>query len=171
MVYSFRLEGEENRFQAQSVAAMRETWRRYEKVNSPEAIAFYFSYLRSLLGEENLDQKDIMEALTGKRNLFSFKTAAERFKLIENSMRTVYIPLDGTKDLLKQVAEGNADRNTFRRLGQYAVNVYEQHFMALWEHGCLEEISRNVFVLRDMNQYNEDTGLQMEVETGFGYMA
>lgn len=171
MVYSFRLEGEENRFQAQSVAAMRETWRRYEKVNSPEAITFYFSYLRSLLGEENLDQKGIMKALDGKSNLLPFKTVAERFKLIENSMRTVYIPVDGTKDLLKQVAEGTADRNTFRRLGQYAVNVYEQHFAALWEHGCLEEISRNVFVLRDMNQYNEDTGLQMEVETGFGYMA
>lgn len=171
MVYSFRLEGEENRFQAQNVAAMRETWRRYEKVNSPEAIAFYFRYLRSLLGEENLDQKGIMKALAGNGSLLPFRTVAERFKLIENSMRTVYIPLDDAESLLEQVKEGNADRNTFRRLGQYAVNVYEQHFRALWESGCLEEISSNVFVLWDRNQYNADTGLQMEVETGFGITA
>ncbi len=26
-----------------------------------------------------------------------------------------------------------------------------------------------VYVLRDMNQYSDDTGLQMDTETGFGF--
>lgn len=170
IVYSFRLEGADNRLQAQAVAALRETWRRYEKVNSRESISFYFQYLRDLLGTENLDQKGIMKLISGKVQLLPFRTVAEKFKLIESSMRTVYIPLEGTEEWLQQIAEGKADRNTFRRLGQYAVNVHEQHFRALWEAGCLEELQQNVFVLRDLNQYDDDTGLQMDVETGFGIM-
>lgn len=169
-VYSFVLQGEKKEFQAQPVAALREVRRRYEKVNSQESISFYFQYLRDLLGTENLDQKGIMKLISGKVRLLPFRTVAEKFKLIESSMRTVYIPLTGTEKWLRQIAEGNADRNTFRRLGQYAVTVHEQHFRALWEAGCLEELHQNVFVLRDRNQYDDDTGLQMDVETGFGVM-
>ena len=171
-VFSFQLEGEENKFLAQNIAALRETWRKYEKVNEPEAIAFYFQFFRSLLGEENLDQKGIMDAWQRgiKGNIFPFAWVAKNFRLIENSMKTIYIPLDGTSELLEQIAEGKAGRNTFRKLGQFGVNVHEDHFRRLWETGCLEEISKEVFVLRDLNQYREDTGLQMDVETGFGIL-
>ena len=66
--------------------------------------------------------------------------------------------------------DGRAGRNIYRKLGQYSVNVYENHFRSLWEAGCLEEISSDVFVLRDENQYSRDTGLKMDVETGYGIM-
>lgn len=171
-VYSFRLEGEENKFLAQNIAALRETWRQHEKVNKPEAIAFYFMFFRSLLGEENLDQKGIMDAWQRgvDGNVFPFAAVAQRFRLIENAMKTVYIPLDGTAELLEQIASGSAGRNTFRKLGQYGVNVHENHFKELWEAGCLEEISKEIFVLRDLNQYDGHTGLQMDVDTGFGIL-
>lgn len=170
MVYSFRLENESSAFAAQSVAAMKETWRRYGQVDSPEAISFYFQFYRELLGKENLDRKGIMKALEtsfdGKE--FPFASVAQMFRLIENDARQVYIPLEDAEDLLQEVETGKADRNTYRKLGRYVVNVYPDHFRALWNAGCLETIGNDVFVLRDKNQYREDTGLQMDVETGFG---
>lgn len=171
-VYSFRLEGEESRFMAQNIAALRETWRSYETVDAPKAITFYFQYFRELLGKENLDQKEIMKAwekgIGG--NIFPFATVSQSFQLIENTMRPVYIPLEGTEELLEQVQNGSAQRNTYRKLGQYGVNVHQYHFQKLWEAGCLEEISKDFFVLRDQNQYSRDTGLKMDVETGYGIM-
>ncbi len=171
-VFSFQIEGDNERRLSQNIAALRETWRRYEQIDQPEAVSFYFRFFRSLLGEENLDQKEILKAwqkgIDG--SVFPFATVSQRFRLIENAMRTVYIPLEGTEELLEQVQENRADRNTFRRLGQYGVNVYENHFRRLWEAGCLEEISREVFVLRDKGQYFSDTGLQLDVETGYGIL-
>lgn len=171
-VYSFRLEGEESKFMAQNIAALRETWRRYETVDTPKAISFYFQYFRDLLGKENLDQKGIMRALEKgiEGNLFPFATVSQSFYFIENAMQSVYIPLEGTEELLEHVKNGRADRSTYRKLGQYGVNVHKDHFRRLWEAGCLEEISRDFFVLRDENQYSRDTGLNMDVETGYGIM-
>ena len=103
-------------------------------------------------------------------SVFPFAWVAQNFRLIENTTKTIYIPLDGTAGLLEQIVEGKAGRNTFRKLGQFGVNVHEDHFRRLWEAGCLEEVSKGVFVLRDLNQYREDTGLQMDVETGFGIL-
>lgn len=171
-VYSFRLEGEDSKFMAQNIAALQETWRRYETVDEPKAISFYFQYFRELLGKENLDQKEIMKAwekgIGG--NIFPFATVSQSFQLIENTMRPVYIPLEGTEELLEQVKSGGAGKNTYRKLGRYSVNVHESHFRKLWEAGCLEEISNDVLVLRDQNQYGRDTGLKMDVETGYGIM-
>lgn len=172
MVYSFRLEGEESKYAAQSIAALRETWRRFKEIDEPEAISFYFQYFRSLIGKENLDQKDIMKAwekgIDG--SYFPFATISEKFHLIEEVTRTVYIPLEEASDLMQQVERGVADRSTYRKLGQYSVNVYQNHFEELWKAGCLEEVSKDVFVLRDANQYSRDTGLKMDVETGYGIL-
>lgn len=172
MVYSFRLEGEESKFATQNIAALKETWRRYKVIDEPEAISFYFQYFRTLLGKENLDQKEIMRAwekgIGG--SIFPFATISQKFHLIEDMTRTVYIPLEEASDLLKQVETGVADRNTYRKLGQYSVNVFENHFGELWKAGCLEEVSKEVFVLRDLNQYSRDTGLKMDVETGYGIL-
>lgn len=167
-VFSFCLKGEENRNFAQSVSALRETWRRYSAVDEPAAISFYFQTFREWLGEANLDQKGIMKAWDGKVNCFPFATVGRQLRLIENEMRVVYIPGEEAEDLLKKVERGDADRNTYRKLGQYAVNVHENQFSNLWKSGCIEEISKNIFVLRDETQYSSAMGLKMDVETGQG---
>lgn len=169
-VYSFRLEDDTSRFAAQSIAAMTETWRRYGRIDVPEAISFYFQFYRELLGRENLDKKGIMKAWEKgfEGSEYPFASVAKMFKLIEEDTKQIYIPLEGARELLEEVTAGRADRNTFRRLGKYVVNVYSEHFRALWDGGCLEIIGEDIFVLRDENQYRKDTGLQMDVETGFG---
>lgn len=169
-VYSFRLENENSAYAAQGIAAMKETWRRYEQIDALAAISFYFQFYRDLLGRENLDQKGILKAweqgLGG--SAYPFSSVASMFRLIENDTRQIFIPAEGTEELLAKVQEGTADKNTYRKLGRYGVNVYPEHFRALWESGCLEAVGDRIFVLRDKSQYWEDTGLQMDVETGFG---
>lgn len=169
----FRLQGEKDRFLAQNIDSLHFTQRSYEDIAGLEAIDFYFTFYRELLGQENLDQKDILksmgESLDG--NIFPFSSVAQKFRFIENDIRTIYLPIEEGAEMIQQIADGKADKNTFRRLGQYGVNVYPNHFEALWRGGCIELIGDMIYVLRDMNQYcKEGTGLQMDVETGYGIM-
>ncbi|MCM1307917.1 MAG: CRISPR-associated helicase Cas3' [Butyrivibrio sp.] len=169
-VYMFRIEGDDASFVKQNIDALRETLRKYSDPTALEAVSHYFVFYRKLLGSENLDQKDIMKAfnkgIDGK--LLPFATAAEAFKLIENQTRTVYIPRAESNRYIESISGGRSERDTFRKLGQFGVNVYPEHFNKLWAAGCLEMIDDYVCVLRDMNQYREDTGLQLDVDTGFG---
>lgn len=169
----FRLPEERDRFLAQNIDSLRWTQKSFEDIASLEAIDFYFSFYRELLGKENLDQKKILSSLGGHLDgkIFPFSSVAQMFRLIEKDTQTVYIPIDQGEELIQQIADGKADKNTFRRLGQYGVNVYPDHFEALWKAGCIEPVGDMIYVLRDMNQYcKEGTGLQMDVETGYGIM-
>ncbi len=170
IVSVFRLEGSKSRFQEQSISAFRWVQKRYEDMAAPEAIACYFQFYRELLGQENLDQKEIMKVMeegTGG-NCFSFATIAERFHLIDENTTAIYIPLGEGEELAEILLAGRAGRDIFRKLGQYAVNVYPDHLKALEEAGCLERAGEAGFVLRDMTRYCNDTGLQMDIETGLG---
>lgn len=169
-VYLFCLEGEKSELFRQNIDALQETLRHYEDPADLDAIAFYFQFYREILGKENLDQKKIMDALArgvdGK--YFPFAVVSDRFKLIENDAKTIYIPINEAKMWVEELYE-KPTRELFRKLGQYGVNVFPNHFKALWEAGCLEVINDKIYVLRDMNQYQENTGLQLDVETGFGF--
>ena len=87
---------------------------------------------------------------------------------MQNETTAVYIPLDEGEELVNQIISGEYDRNTFRRLGQYSVNVFPNHLKALLEGGSLMQLDHDIYVLHDLGQYNEDTGLQMDIETGNG---
>lgn len=169
-VYLFRLEGDDVSFVRQNKDALREIMRKYQDLSDLRAVSDYFTFYRELIGNENLDQKGIMNAfqngIDGK--VFPFATVSQMFRLIENQTKTIYIPTEESSRYIESIYGGFSDRNTFRRLGQYAVNVYPEHFNKLWEAGCLEMVRDYVCVLRDINQYNDDTGLAMDVETGFG---
>ena len=171
-VFLFRLEGETPEYIRQSIDALQETLRHYDNPATLDAIKFYFQFYRELLGRENLDQKKIMDAFTkgADGKIFPFDVVSKRFKLIENETKTVYIPMDEAKVWIDELYHGRPTRELFRKLGQYSVNVYPNHFSELMEAGCLEVIDDTIYVLRDMNQYKEDTGLQMDVETGFGIL-
>lgn len=173
-VYSFQMDETNNKLFEQNISSLRETWRRFEKINTPEAITFYFQFYRDLLGEINLDQKRIMEDWTKGTSsgcLFPFEQVAKKFSLIESATRTIYISVPEAKELIRQIDEGSANRDTYRRLGQYCVNVHDAHFNELWNAGCLDEVQKELFVLRDMHQYNNDTGLKMDVEYGQGFLS
>ena len=131
---------------------------------SQEAISCYFSELYDLTGKKAQDQKGILPRI--QEGDFPFKTVAERFRLIGDDTRTVYIPMDGGKALTDRLRQGELSKDLFRQLGQYSVSVYPQHFQALDEAGALELLEDGSAILTDLSLYSKATGLSLHIDNG-----
>lgn len=139
---------------------------RYQEIDSREAVHAYFQELLALKGEDAQDIHRILPLMQSE--LFPFRTVAERFHLIENPTVTIYIPLDEGAELIQELRSGQRNRNIFRKLGQYGVSIYEQHFAKLDRAGDLERLEGDVFVLSNLALYAADTGLSLEADSGKG---
>ncbi len=144
---------------------------------APETMRRYFSELRALSGEE-LDKQGVIRAFEkgiGGCEL-PFRTVAERFHLIDENTRTVYVPYGEGAALVKRLRAGECSRELYRKLGRYAVSVYEPHFQRLYAAGALltarevPALDPDSAVLNDMTLYSEAMGLSLEPETGKALM-
>ena len=81
------------------------------------------------------------------------------FKLITGAEYTVYIPCPESEPLLKVLTDGIPTRGLLRKLGQYAVNVYEKQFNSMVEEGAVEQIAENAGILQERSRYSRETGL------------
>ena len=101
-----------------------------------------------------------------------FRTVSEKFYLIDRDTYTVYVPFGDGAELIDQMKAGECSKELYRRLGRYAVSVYEQHFRALYAAGALltardvPALDERSAVLNDMTLYRKGTGLSLEPETG-----
>ena len=95
-----------------------------------------------------------------------FRTIAEQFHLIESGTRTVYIPKGEGAGYADRLRQGEWSRSLFRKLGQYGVSVYEQHFQALYDAGDLELLDGETAVLTNLALYQEATGLSLQADNG-----
>lgn len=170
VVSVFQLKNNRCSFLAQNIAAFRWMQNQFDDLGDVKAISEYFLFYRDLLGEENLDRENIIKAFVKGIDgcVFPFKTVSGRFRLIDNETTPIYIPEEEGEVLVKQIESGKFDRNTFRRLGQYGVQVYPDHLRALLDGGCLRLLESGDYVLSEMEAYHRDTGLQMDIEAGNG---
>lgn len=147
-----------------NIAAAREVLRSREHWDDPEAVRQYFSIFRTLAGDR-LDQHQVIrhmeEGVAGC--MLPFRTVAKEFHLIDSSTKTVYIPQGDGAMLLKQLQAGHYSRALYRKLNQYAVNLYEPAYQALLSAGALEPIDEDSAVLRSLGQYDRETGLRTEI--------
>lgn len=101
-----------------------------------------------------------------------FRTVAENFHLIDQNTRTVYVPFGGGAALIERLKAGECSKKLYRKLGRYAVSVYEPHFQKLYAAGALltarevPVLDEDSAILNDMSLYSEMTGLTLEPETG-----
>ena len=87
----------------------------------------------------------------------------KEFHLIENVTRTIFIPDRNATDLLMQLQRGEVSQALFRKLGQYSVSVYEQHFLALYDAKALKLLPDGESgILIDMELYDKATGLSLD---------
>lgn len=168
IVSVFELEGNIPRLQRINVGATRETLSISDDLGSRESVERYFRVFRNLIGQESTDQADTVKNLTqgiaGDR--LPFRTVAEAFHLIDQNTNTVYVPTEESKDLIEEIRRGEARRSTFRRLGQYGVNVYEKHYRDLLDAGDIEELTPGCGVLINPTVYDENTGLSLNADSG-----
>ena len=101
-----------------------------------------------------------------------FRTVAERFHLIDQDTSTIYIPYGEGAALVEQLRAGECSKALYRRLGRYAVSVYEPHFRALSVAGVLltarevPALDAHSAILSDIRLYSETLGLSLEPEGG-----
>lgn len=148
-----------------AIGAGRNILMHYEDIASPKAIHAYFQNLLVLKGREAQDTKGILAMMQDKS--FPFRTVAENFKLIENDTKTIYIPLnDQAQELLTQLRNGQTGKALFRKLGQYGVNIYQQHYQALYDAGEMEVLDSGAAVLLNLGLYSMDMGLSLQADSG-----
>ncbi len=146
------------------IGAARYVLSHRDDIASEEAIHEYFSELIYLKGEDELDKKQILKKM--QREFFPFKGVAEQFKLIENDMKTIFIPNEENKNLITRLRQGERTKGLFRKLSQYGVSVYKQHYEALLQAGDIEILDEEAMILLNESLYSEETGLSLEADFG-----
>jgi CRISPR-associated endonuclease/helicase Cas3 len=74
--------------------------------------------------------------------------------------------MGGSEKLFQQLQYGVHSRTLYRRLGQYGVEVYEQHYQKLQQAGALQELEDGSVILTDLSLYDPKKGLMLEPESG-----
>lgn len=139
-----------------------------------EAIDAYFELLYTLQGDTAFDAKGIIDCFPSVDYHFNFKTAAERFRLIDNDTMSVIIPYDkGARQLIGKLKVpddslylGAILSKLQRSLQMYIVNIYKFEFEKLQSKGVIETWHERFHVLNDMDFYDEQTGLVIPAEAG-----
>ena len=133
--------------------------------------ALFARYFEKLYHACDLDAQDIGELLKvdGQTLAVNFRTAAEKFKLIqdEDSAPVIvrYCGLDGqdkTVDGLLGVLRSRSDspkRGLLRKLQRYIVNVHRRDAMKLLSQGDIEEAMPGLYVQVSDWLYHSDLGL------------
>ena len=169
----FRLEGQQVPAMIRpNVDSTRHVLQTFADPAQPEAIESYFSFYRTLKGSAALDQKGILDAFQKgyEGRIFPFAAVANMFHLIDSPTTTVYIPTGEGKSLVESLRAGLIRRSLFRKLGQYAVNVYPDHLNRLLDAGAIQAADDGSYILNDMSLYDENTGLALDVEMGKGWI-
>ncbi len=167
VVYIFESDRSAPRMLAQNIAAAKYALEKFPDAASPEAISAYFNELFYFeKGMDALDAQEILK-LCGS-GAFPFSEIAERFRVIDSAQYAVYIPTAESKPLLTKLERFGPERTLMRKLGQYAVGVYPNHYMELQKAGAVHGIAENAAVLDRADLYDRDTGLKLTVEEGLG---
>ncbi len=146
-----------------NIQAAHEALKQGGNPGEPETMERYFTALRSLIGE-NMDKSNTVKLL--QEMLLPFRTVAENFHLIDQETYTVYIPLGDGVEICRPIQEKRANREDYRRAGQYSVGIYQQHFQNLWRAGDIELLSENSAMLTNLSLYDPETGLSTQADAG-----
>ena len=171
LVYRFSLSGKNlPAMLLKNLSALQYAARKHTDLSSPEAIYAYFEELLRLKGADALDKRGILEATEHGIDgcMLPFAQIAGRFHLIEAPTRTIYLPIGDGAPLCERLQRGEVSRTLLRKLGQFSVACYEPQFRALDDAGALELLPDGSAILMDLSNYDEKTGLAMNVETGVG---
>lgn len=145
--------------QTNTDAAMAVIKKYGDKIYLPEAIKMYFDdlyYYRDIDKTHKVfDKKDIIHCLTN----LEFETVSQRFKMIENDTKALYICTDENKEEINQLRNGNYTKELFRSLQKYVVNLYEKDFNKLNEVCAIEYVDNIFYILADNKYYSSKSGI------------
>lgn len=91
-----------------------------------------------------------------------FRTAAEKFRLIDQSTHGILIPYGEGRQYIEELKTIGPNRALMRKLQRYIVNVYDHEFNQLLKRGAIVEVSPDIFALMSDAEYSEEVGLIVE---------
>lgn len=117
--------------------------RHREDLLAPEAVRAYFHELYWQKGVRELDAHDLLGMLKGCReDSLPFETLAERFRLIETTMRPVIVPWDdAARDALKRLGFAESCGGIARQLQPYIVQLPHPAYEALWRASAIQPVA------------------------------
>jgi CRISPR-associated endonuclease/helicase Cas3 len=125
-----------------SAASLARGYLKKEKLGSifsPETFRSYFGQRFFQLGEDALDREGIL-GLLGNNLEFSFRTAAGKFRLINDDwMLPLIVPFGEASKLVNDLLQWNA-RSLFRELQRYAVSIPQRIMDQLINEGHAREL-------------------------------
>lgn len=145
----------------------------------------YYASLNSLDGKGIVDLLDMhntgTSAARANRCEFNFRTAANRFRLIEEEGQTaIIVRYGGSPELIaaleaSQNMEPHQRRGILRKLQRYTVNIREHDCKKLQQRQDVKELFPGVYVQVTDGLYDEKLGLVMDgrldaASLVFGYM-
>lgn len=150
------------------IAVGKRILQQYDDPSSPQAIRAYFEELRDLMGEAAQDKDNVLKMMEDTENEpFPFRKISEKFHLIADNTKTIYIPLGEGEALVQRLHAGERSRGLFRKLGLYGVSVYGNHYEALLRAGDVEPLDDgSTALLRNLELYSSETGLSLEADPG-----
>lgn len=126
---------------------------------APEMFKQFFKELYWLHGN-NLDQHGILKDLATDGELrFSFYTAAQKFKLIDDKQYApVIVCYEEGGRLIEQLKRFGPERWLMRKLQRYVVNLPRYVHMKLRNEGAIMEVHPGIFVQEYGAMYHDDLG-------------
>lgn len=126
---------------------------------APSVMNKYFIYLYA--HKNTFDRQNIKEYLY-KRTEMSFKSASEKFHLIDEDGVKVIVNWKKSLDLVARLRKEGCSRHLMARLARFSVDIRRSDFRRLSEYGAVEEVIDGVYVVADGSQYDAATGLSLD---------
>lgn len=128
---------------------------------SPAAFLRYFDLLYHSK-VNSLDQEGILSLLgrDASRLNMQFRTAAERFRLVDDSgYRAVLVTWGAGAELVRRLRCEEPHRQLLRQLQRFTVNLPERQFRALLSAGDVGEVAEGFFAQQRERLYDERLGM------------
>jgi len=126
---------------------------------APQSFTEFFQELYWLQGE-NLDKHGILKDLAPDSEFrFSFRTAARKFKIIDDSRQaTVIVAYGRGAELIEELERREPDRYLMRRLQRYVVNLPRYLHDKLVSEGSIRLIHEGIYIQGHSAMYDEQIG-------------
>jgi CRISPR-associated endonuclease/helicase Cas3 len=159
---------------AQAVGAAETTLRSHgDTPFSPVAFDRYFRELYWVKGDEALDEYRMKELLglgatrrEGDPFDFSYRTASERFRIIDDDQETLVVPYDdNARRAIAALRRDGPSRGLMRRLQPFTIPVVRSAMQKLREALLVEDLD-GATVLKKEELYDPEVGLAVEDVVG-----
>lgn len=165
ITWVFRLEDKMPDIIEKNVAMTEETIQKYGQYDSLEAVQYYFTSLQKL-DDNALDRYHAIDGFEKQIDGVDmpFKKIGQEFHLIDSDTCMLIIPLEKeavelVDELQRRVDCGENFKEILRKLGAFAINVYQNEYRKMIDDNSIYEIINGIAVLQNMALYTNEMGL------------